>query len=99
MMTRKFSELRPMLTHTPPSKWHQLTFDCPTCPGERIVIHVSLDGIPKGGEHVWGITLPNNLSWDSVTVSPSIGNEGLNRHGRGKKCTAHVTVTDGVVMP
>lgn len=98
-MACKFSELHPMMTHTPPAKYHQLIFDCPTCPGRKISIHVSLDGIAKIEDHAWGMTLPDNLSWDSVSITPSIGNEGTDRHGRGIPCTAHIEIKDGVVTP
>lgn len=92
----KFSSLNPMLTHTPPAKWHQLRFDCPTCLGKIIAIHVSLDGEPKG-EGIWGLRLADDFSWDGATIVPSINNTSPLGHGRKSPCSAHLSVTKGEV--
>lgn len=92
----KFSQLNPMLTFTAPAKWHELCFDCPTCPGKRICIHVSIDGVPQG-DSVWGLKLAASLSWDDVSIVPSINNATAYGHGR-IPCRAHISITDGNVV-
>jgi Family of unknown function (DUF6527) len=94
----KFGELHPSLNWTA-EFGYELSFDCPTCLGKRVVIYVSLDGKPKPPA-TWGIELlqPPDFSWDKVTITPSINNTGPTRHGRGSPCRAHLTITNGEVI-
>lgn len=91
-----FAELNPMLTLTHPAQYHQLAFNCLTCPGQKIAIHVSIDGMPKG-DGVWGLRLSSDYSWNKVSIIPSINNVRPEGHGRKTPCKAHISVTDGKV--
>lgn len=99
----RFADLHPILTwspYTPPEYCHELVFDCPSSPGQKMAVHVSINGIPKPPA-IWGLTLPKdppNFDWNDATIIPSINNAGPNRHGRGVPCTAHVEIIKGDIF-
>jgi hypothetical protein len=94
----RFSELNPMLTKAAESQYHELTFNCPAHGKDRLSVHVSLDGLPKG-DTVWGLKLPDNeYGWDRVTIIPSMNFTRPDRHGRGKPCDVHFSVIDGTIV-
>jgi hypothetical protein len=96
---RAFAELNPACRQAPGCAI-RLEFDCPVCgPPYRIDIPVVLNGegaqlqpeVPK-----WTATTPD-ISWDRLTVTPSIDNTP-GGHGRKKPCPFHGSIVDGQVM-
>ena len=78
----------------------RLQFNCPVCgPPYTIDIPIVLNGegaqvqleVPK-----WTATT-TDLSWDHLTVTPSINNTPAG-HGRKKACTFHGSIVDGKVL-
>jgi len=98
----KFTELNPMMTG--PSgipgieDAMSLEFKCPLC-GNRIAIHVRLNGQADMTKFIWRLEIPNgSTSWDDVTVTPSISGHHLKRTKDGDiRCPMHVSVTKGQV--
>src|SRR5213593_2888298 len=94
---RRLASLNPHLTMSQLTGEHELMFDCPVCGlPYQIYLRCRINGPATTG--VWAIALPERASgdgWARVSLSPSIKNT---HHGRKKRCTAHITITDGDVI-
>ena len=79
-----------------PKQW--LTFRCPVCPKGSIQVYVTTEPFGNGAWHVDALLDYETIK--TVTVTPSIGNEGPGRHGANRPpCTAHFSIINGEIKP
>ena len=79
-----------------------LTFVCPRCGPPRVIKVVVTQGPPRPEQldRAWHSDEPVSLdSLSRLTLTPSIGNEGTDRHGPGRGCTAHFNIINGEIVP
>jgi len=102
MTTVRLADLHPEFIYYVDSEYATLIFDCPTCKGGKVAIKC-WNKAPDEKRRIFsidGLWLFNpSRNWDSVTVIPSIGNEGVGRHGLKKPpCRAHITLSQGRII-
>lgn len=95
-MGARLTDFDPQIGDKPANADGSFNFKCPACRKGRIVVWVVVGGEPRNGAHIanaWP------TGWDSLTVSPSIADEGK-CSGTNRGCAGwHGFITNGEVTP